>query len=53
MKIWYFSEIPYTDLPEDESYSSVRVSLPNRYCDPAVAMNIYQMRLDEWALVST
>lgn len=50
MDIWYFSEIPYTDLPDEESYSSTRVSLPNRYCDPKVASDIYRMRLDEWAL---
>lgn len=49
MKVYSFSEQSYPDawFPDAES---LRVSLPNRHCDPQVASRLYNRYLDEWML---
>lgn len=47
MRIFHFSEQPY---PKAWTHPSVRVVLPNSYCDPKELANIYHERLDEWLL---
>lgn len=48
MNSWYFSENPYCPLPEGAEYDSVRVTIPNRLCDPAVAADLYDRYLEEY-----
>ena len=48
MKAWYCSETSYADLPPEETYDSVRVTLPNRLFDPEIGAQIYADRLAEW-----
>jgi alkanesulfonate monooxygenase SsuD/methylene tetrahydromethanopterin reductase-like flavin-dependent oxidoreductase (luciferase family) len=50
MRVWYFSESAYHDLPPEESYESVRVSMPNRHYDPKVGADLYERFIDEWVL---
>ena len=49
MKFYSFTEQSYPDawFPDAES---LRVSLPNRHCDPQVASCLYNRYLDEWML---
>lgn len=49
MRVYHFSEQPY---PEawDIDVESLRVTLPNRLCDPARASQLLNERLDEWVL---
>lgn len=49
MRVFYFSEQPYPaawNLPDQ----SLRITLPNRHCDPHVAGDLYERYYDEWAL---
>jgi alkanesulfonate monooxygenase SsuD/methylene tetrahydromethanopterin reductase-like flavin-dependent oxidoreductase (luciferase family) len=49
MRVFYFSEQPYPaawNLPDQ----SLRITLPNRHCDPRVAGDLYERYYDEWAL---
>ena len=48
MRTYYFTEMPYPDLPPAESYDSARVTLPNRVCDPMVSSKLYNRYLTEW-----
>lgn len=48
MQHWYFSECGYGNLPEPTEYDSVRVTIPNRFCDPEAAADLYDRYLDEW-----
>ncbi len=48
MKTWFFTEDAYPNLPDDESYESIRVNLPNKYFDPEVGADLYNMYLDIW-----
>ena len=52
MDIWYQCEIPYPHVPQDvlDRAPSVRASLPNRYCDPKVAANLFEECIDEFLL---
>ena len=52
MEIWYHNENPYPFVPQDvlDRADSVRASLPNRYCDPAIAANLFEETLDEFML---
>ena len=50
MRIFHFSEGAFHHLPEEEDYTSVRVSLPNRYYDPKIGADLYHRYLDEWLL---
>jgi pimeloyl-ACP methyl ester carboxylesterase len=48
MKIWYFSETPYAELPPEDDSESIRVTLPSRLYDPEVGAQIYADRIAEW-----
>ena len=48
MKTWWFTEDCYPHLPDQNSYRSIRVDLPNRYCEPEVAHDLYNRYLDLW-----
>jgi alkanesulfonate monooxygenase SsuD/methylene tetrahydromethanopterin reductase-like flavin-dependent oxidoreductase (luciferase family) len=52
MQAWYLNENPYPFVPADvlERVDSVRGSLPNQYCDPKVAADLFDEALDEYLL---
>ncbi|SHL51982.1 Flavin-dependent oxidoreductase, luciferase family (includes alkanesulfonate monooxygenase SsuD and methylene tetrahydromethanopterin reductase) [Pseudonocardia thermophila] len=50
MKFWYFSECAYPYLPDEDTYDSVRVTLPNRIADPDVAARLWDRYLLEWQI---
>jgi alkanesulfonate monooxygenase SsuD/methylene tetrahydromethanopterin reductase-like flavin-dependent oxidoreductase (luciferase family) len=52
MDVWWQCEIPYPDVPQDvlAATDSVRGSLPNKWCDPKVAADLYDEVLDEFLL---
>jgi len=52
MQAWYLNENPYPFVPPDvlERVDSVRGSLPNQYCDPKVAADLFDEALDEYLL---
>jgi alkanesulfonate monooxygenase SsuD/methylene tetrahydromethanopterin reductase-like flavin-dependent oxidoreductase (luciferase family) len=52
MDVWFHNEITYPFVPQhilDEA-DSVRASLPNKYCDPRVAADLFEECLDEFML---
>ena len=48
LKTWFFTEDCYPDLPNHETYDSIRVDLPNKYCEPENASRLYNQYLDIW-----
>jgi alkanesulfonate monooxygenase SsuD/methylene tetrahydromethanopterin reductase-like flavin-dependent oxidoreductase (luciferase family) len=50
MKAYFFTEMPYPYVPEDveQAYGSSRVIVPNSYCDPVQAADLYNRYLDEY-----
>jgi len=50
VRAWYFSENAYPYLPDEASYDSIRVSLPNKIFDPKVGADLYHRYFDEWQL---
>ena len=48
MRTWYFSENAYPYLPDESTYESVRVTLPNGVIDPKTMADLYHRYLDEW-----
>ena len=48
MRTWWFTEDCYPHLPDEDTYRSIRVSLPNEYCDPQTASELYNRYLDLW-----
>jgi alkanesulfonate monooxygenase SsuD/methylene tetrahydromethanopterin reductase-like flavin-dependent oxidoreductase (luciferase family) len=52
MDAWWMCEIPYPHVPPDvlAAADSVRGSLPNRYCDPKIAADLFDEVLDEYML---
>jgi alkanesulfonate monooxygenase SsuD/methylene tetrahydromethanopterin reductase-like flavin-dependent oxidoreductase (luciferase family) len=52
VQAWYLCENPYPFVPDEvlDQVDSVRGSLPNRYCDPRVAAQLFQECLDEYLL---
>ena len=52
MRVWFHNEIPYPFVPQEvlDRTDSVRGSLPNKYCDPKVAADLFQESLDEFML---
>jgi alkanesulfonate monooxygenase SsuD/methylene tetrahydromethanopterin reductase-like flavin-dependent oxidoreductase (luciferase family) len=52
MDIWFQCEIPYPFVEQEilDRADSVRASLPNRYCDPEIAANLFAECLDEFLL---
>ena len=52
MQAWYHCENTYPFVPQDvlDAADSVRASLPNRYCDPKIAADLFEECLDEHLL---
>jgi alkanesulfonate monooxygenase SsuD/methylene tetrahydromethanopterin reductase-like flavin-dependent oxidoreductase (luciferase family) len=52
MEAWWQCEIPYPFVPREvlAAAESVRGSLPNRYCDPRVAADLFEEVIDEFLL---
>ncbi|MGE5269210.1 MAG: LLM class flavin-dependent oxidoreductase [Thiohalocapsa sp.] len=52
MEAWWQCEIPYPFVPPDvlAKADSVRGSLPNRYCDPRIAADLFEEVIDEFLL---
>ena len=48
MRAWFFTEDAYPNLPDAETYESIRVNLPNKHFDPATGADLYHMYLDIW-----
>ena len=48
MKSWWFTEDCYPHLPDESTYRSIRVDLPNQNCDPEIASDLYNRYLDLW-----
>jgi alkanesulfonate monooxygenase SsuD/methylene tetrahydromethanopterin reductase-like flavin-dependent oxidoreductase (luciferase family) len=52
MDAWWMCEVPYPHVNEAvlEAADSVRASLPNRYCDPRIAADLFEEVFDEYLL---
>ena len=52
MQAWYHCENVYPFVPKEvlDSAESVRASLPNKYCDPKIAADLFEECLDEHLL---
>ena len=52
MDAWWMCEVPYPHVPKAvlDAVDSVRASLPNRYCDPRVAADLFDEAIDEYLL---
>ena len=52
MKLYYFSEMPHHEFPDEEGdkYPSLRLEFPNRFFSPEKARANYQRYLDEYEL---
>ena len=52
MQAWYHCENVYPFVPQEvlDRAESVRASLPNRYCDPKIAADLFHECLDEHLL---
>jgi alkanesulfonate monooxygenase SsuD/methylene tetrahydromethanopterin reductase-like flavin-dependent oxidoreductase (luciferase family) len=52
MDAWWMCEVPYPDVPKTvlDAADSVRASLPNRYCDPRIAADLFEEAIDEYLL---
>src|SRR5919198_417558 len=52
MDLWNHCENPYPFVPAEvlEQAESVRASLPNKYCDPAIAARLYDEVFEEYEL---
>jgi alkanesulfonate monooxygenase SsuD/methylene tetrahydromethanopterin reductase-like flavin-dependent oxidoreductase (luciferase family) len=50
MRAYHFTEMPYPFVPEEveRAWGTARVTIPNRYCDPRVAADLYHRYLDEY-----
>ncbi|WP_424139856.1 LLM class flavin-dependent oxidoreductase [Roseomonas chloroacetimidivorans] len=49
MRIFHFTEQPYPEAWNPE-FESLRISLPNRHCDPVKAADLLHRYQDEWVL---
>jgi alkanesulfonate monooxygenase SsuD/methylene tetrahydromethanopterin reductase-like flavin-dependent oxidoreductase (luciferase family) len=49
MRVYHFTEQPYPPAWSDHE-GSLRVTLPNRKCDPRLAADLYHRFYDEWLL---
>jgi alkanesulfonate monooxygenase SsuD/methylene tetrahydromethanopterin reductase-like flavin-dependent oxidoreductase (luciferase family) len=52
MEVWYHNENPYPFVPREvlDRADSVRASLPNKYCDPKIAADLFEQVIDEFLL---
>ena len=48
MKVYYFSEFPYHEYPEEEAekYPSLRLTFPNTHFDPNTATDLFKRYFD-------
>ena len=49
MKVYYFSEFPYHEYPDEEAekYPSLRLTFPNDMFDPNTASDLFKRYFDE------
>src|SRR2546425_9765609 len=52
MDAWWQCEVPYPFVPQEvlDAAESVLASLPNKYCDPKIAADLFEECLDEHLL---
>jgi alkanesulfonate monooxygenase SsuD/methylene tetrahydromethanopterin reductase-like flavin-dependent oxidoreductase (luciferase family) len=52
MDVWYHNENTYPFVPQEvlDRVDSVRACLPNKYCDPRIAADLFEETLDEFML---
>ena len=52
MEAWWQCEIPYPFVPQQvlDEADSVRASLPNKYCEPRIAADLFEEAIDEFLL---
>src|SRR5438046_10419712 len=52
MYVWFHHENPYPFVPQEvlDRADSVRASLPNKYCDPHIALVLFEHAFDEFRL---
>ena len=50
MRAWFFTEDAYPQLPNADSYRSIRVNLPNKHFDPETGADNYHQFLDMWLM---
>jgi alkanesulfonate monooxygenase SsuD/methylene tetrahydromethanopterin reductase-like flavin-dependent oxidoreductase (luciferase family) len=52
MDAWWQCEVPYPFVPQDvlDAADSVRASLPNKYCDPKIAADLFEEVINEFLL---
>jgi alkanesulfonate monooxygenase SsuD/methylene tetrahydromethanopterin reductase-like flavin-dependent oxidoreductase (luciferase family) len=52
MDAWWMCEVPYPHVAKEvlDAADSVRASLPNRYCDPRIAADLFEEAIDEYLL---
>ena len=52
MDAWWQCEVPYPFVPQEilDATDSVRASLPNKYCDPTIAADLFEQVIDEFLL---
>ncbi len=50
MKAWFFTEDAYPQLPDQDTYRSIRVNLPNKHFDPETGADNYHQFLDMWLM---
>jgi hypothetical protein len=52
MDVWFHNENTYPFVPQEvlDRADSVRASLPNKYCDPKIAADLFEEVLDEFML---
>ena len=50
MQVYYFTELPYHEYPDEEGakYPSLRLTFPNTYYDPHKAHDLFHRYLDEY-----
>jgi alkanesulfonate monooxygenase SsuD/methylene tetrahydromethanopterin reductase-like flavin-dependent oxidoreductase (luciferase family) len=48
VEYWHFSETAYPDLPDPDTYDSIRVTLPNGLLDPGRAAGLWDRYIREW-----
>lgn len=50
MRAWFFTEDAYPQLPDPDTYPSIRVNLPNKHFDPETGADNYHQFLDMWLM---
>ena len=50
MRAWFFTEDAYPQLPDQDTYRSIRVNLPSKHYDPETGADNYHQFLDMWLM---